>query len=307
MTQLMPFTFVQDWYLNCQFTGLIWARDRGLYQDAGLDVTLIDPREFPTTSTLDVVLSHKVAAGCMEDNLVVRAALADKGVRAIGAMLQQTPMVLMTDQDSGIRTLQDLPGRRIAMHADGIHLLRTVLTLHGIDPQEVDTTVGGWDLHDLIDGRFEAVQGYTITEPAELKALGLNPYLIPVRHHQLHPYAQMMFATTACIEQHGEVLQRFVEATFEGWRQAMANRGKAAEMVAAVSADQPNADVNRQILDDMLPIVMGDVGLEQLGFLDHGRWERNLATYHHFGMVDRLAKFEEVADDRFVCKKFDRY
>ncbi|MEM7116947.1 MAG: ABC transporter substrate-binding protein [Chloroflexota bacterium] len=301
MNQLTPFTFVLDWYLNCQFAGLIWARDRGLYRAAGLDVTLVDPHDFPTTSTLDVVLGHEIAAGCMEDNLVVRAALAGKGVRAIGAMLQQTPMVLMTAPDSGIRTLHDLVnGRRIAMHADGIHLLRTVLTLHGIDPQTVDATVGGWTLHDLVNGRFDAVQGYTITEPAELQALGLDPHLIPVRHHQLHPYAQMMFATTDCIERHQDVLQRFMDATFEGWRQAMMQREEAAALVVAVSTEQPNPIVNRQILDAMLPILTGDVGLERLGYLDPDRWQRNLDTYHQFGMVDKVATFNDIVDARFV-------
>ncbi|MEM9777614.1 MAG: ABC transporter substrate-binding protein [Chloroflexota bacterium] len=300
MSQLTSFKFVLDWYLNCQFAGLIWAHERGLYQAAGLDVTLIHPNEYPTTSTLNEVMRHELAAGCMEDNLVVRAALAGKGVRAIGAMLQQTPMVLMTAPDNGIQTLHDLPGRHIGMHADGEHLLRTVLTLHGIDHQQVKISVGGWDLHALINGQLDAVQGYTITEPADLKALGLTPYLIPVRHHQLHPYAQMMFTTTTCIKEHKNVLQSFMNATFEGWRQAMTHKQEAAALVAAVSRDQPDPVVNEQILEAMYPIVVGGYDLERLGILNRGRWERNLATYHQFGMVDRLASFEEVVDNQFT-------
>ena len=72
MTQLIPFTFVLDWYLNCQFAGLIWARERGLYAEVGLDVRLVDPHAYPKRSTLDVVLDHELAAGCMEDNLVYK-------------------------------------------------------------------------------------------------------------------------------------------------------------------------------------------------------------------------------------------
>lgn len=299
---MTPFTFVLDWYLNCQFAGLIWARERGLYAEAGLDVTLVDPHDFPKTSTLNVVLNHEPAAGCMEDNLVVRAALAGKGVKAIGAMLQQTPMVLMTPPGSGIRTLHDIAGRRVAMHGDGIHLLRTVLTLHGIDPETVDFTVRGWRLEDLINGRFDAIQGYTITEPAQLAARGLTPHLIPVRHHQLHPYAQMMFATTACIEQNEDLFQRFMTATFAGWRGAMTRRDEAAELVAAVSSEQPDAATNRQILEAMLPIVKGELELDRLGYLDPARWQRNLTTYHQFGMTERLAPPQEIIDARFVAQ-----
>ncbi|MEM7346816.1 MAG: ABC transporter substrate-binding protein [Chloroflexota bacterium] len=297
---MITINFVLDWYLNCQFAGLIWARERNLYRAAGLEVQLLDPRDYPTSPTLDLVLKYELAAGCMEDNLVVRASLAGHGVRAIGAMLQQTPMVLMTAPESGLRTLHDLPGRRIAMHNDGVHLLRAILALHGIDAQQVDITVGGWLLTDLIEGRFDAVQGYTITEPAELMAHGLTPHLIPVLHHNLHPYAQMMFATTTCIDTYEDELRRFLQATFEGWRQAMTHREEAAYLVAAVSEDQPDASVNLQILEAMVPLVAGDVGLERVGYLDPDRWQHNLATYWRFGMIDQPATIEAVVDDRFV-------
>ncbi len=297
---MTPFTFVLDWYINCQFAGLIWAKEKGLYKQAGLDVQLVDPHDYPKTPTLEVVKQHAFSAGCMEDNLVVRAVLADKGVKAIGAMLQQTPMVLMTATDGAIQTLHDLPGRRIAMHRDGIHLLKTVLTLHGIDQSEIEFTVGGWSLPDLINGRFDAVQGYTITEPAQLLGLGFDSHLIPVKHPNLHPYAQMMFATSKMIEQNQNILSRFISATFDGWREAMTHQDETAVLVAAVSKDQPDAKMNRQILDAMLPIVKGEVGFEKLGFLDPARWQRNLKTYYDFGMVDRYATFDEVVYPKFV-------
>ena len=91
-----------------------------------------------------------------------------------------------------------------------------------------------------------------------------------------------------------------MDATFEGWPQAMTQRGEAAELVAVVSKEQPNPTVNRQILDAMLPIVAGEVGLKRLGYLDPDRWQRNLTTYHQFGMVDKLATIFDVVDDRFV-------
>ena len=37
--------------------------------------------------------------------------------------------------------------------------------------------------------------------------------------------------------------------------------------------------------------------------VDRGRWERNLATYHQFGMVERLAAVDEVIDGRFLVEK----
>ncbi|MBT6509367.1 MAG: ABC transporter substrate-binding protein, partial [Rhodospirillaceae bacterium] len=152
--------FFLDWEPNCQFAGLIWAREKGLFAQAGLDVRLIPPHENPDTPTLDLVLGGGLCAGVMEDNLIVRAAAAGKSVRAIGATMQDSPIMLITAPDSGIGELGDLPGRRIAMHRDGIHLLETVLALHGIEAGSIETTVAGWNLDQLIDGTFDAVQGY---------------------------------------------------------------------------------------------------------------------------------------------------
>ena len=296
---MTPFTFVLDWHLNCQFAGLIWARDKGLYAAADLDVTLVDGWSYERP-TLEMVLAEEVGAGCMECNLVVRANLAGRGVKAIGAMLQDTPMVLMTPADSGIQTLHDLPGKHIGMHRDGIHLLRTVLTLHGIDPDTVKADVEGWSLADLVAGSYDAIQGYTITEPAQLRQLGLDPYLIPVRHHNLHPYAQMMFATTRCIEQNETVLGRFMTATFDGWRAALAHPAETAQLVANVSTNQPDPVTNQAIIEAMVPLATGDVGMGRLGHLDVERWARNLKTYADFGMVERVATPAELLDTRFV-------
>ena len=297
---MTPFTFVLDWHLNCQFAGLIWARDKGLYEAAGLDVTLIDGWSYPESTTLAMTLAQTIGAGCMECNLVVRANLAGYGVRAIGAMLQNTPMVLMTPPDSGILTLHDLPGRHVGMHRDGIHLLRTVLALHRIDPETVSFQVDGWELTDLVAGRFDAVQGYTITEPAQVRQFGLSPRLIPVRHHDLHPYAQMIFATEPCIAANEAPLQQFMTASFEGWRQALSHPKEAAQLVAAVSRNQPDADANVAILEALVPLATGAVGLGRLGHLDRERWRRNLQTYAAFGMIERSASPAEILDTRFV-------
>jgi ABC-type nitrate/sulfonate/bicarbonate transport system substrate-binding protein len=89
---MTPFRFYLDWDLNCQFAGLIWAREKGLFTRAGLDVDLVSARLNPHTATLDLVLGGGLCAGCMEDNLIVRAAVEGRGVKAIGATMQDSPI-----------------------------------------------------------------------------------------------------------------------------------------------------------------------------------------------------------------------
>jgi len=236
----------------------------------------------------------------MEDNLIVRAAVAGKGVKAIGATMQDSPIQIITLPDSGISSLNDVPGRRIAMHRDGIHLLETVLSLHGIDPATAETTVAGWTLEQLAEGAFDAVQGYTTTEPHTLARRGIATRLIPIRHHRLHPWAQMMFTTDAVIAEHADVLPGFVDACKKGWQRAMAEPERTAAMVAAHSDEHDDPAENADILKLMAPLIAGDRGLAHCVTTDPDRWRRNLATYAAFGMIDCEPAYDDVVCDRFM-------
>lgn len=291
---MTPFPFFLDWEPNCQFAGLIVARDTGLFAAAGLDVRLVPPSANPGSTVLDLVLRGGVCAGCVEDNLIVRAVLAGHPVKAIGATMQDSPMVLMTSPESGIATLADLPGRRVAMHSDGIHLLETVLELHGVEGGLVQTTVGGWSLDDLAAGRFDAVQGYATTEPNILARRGVTVRQVAVRHRDLHPWAQMMFAPSAVIEARRDLVVRFLMACRKGWIAAMTDPGRSAGLVAAASDEHGDATENRAILEAMVPLIAGDAGLDQAGAMDPERWRRNLSTYARFGMIGRMPDTAEV-------------
>ncbi|MEM7123411.1 MAG: ABC transporter substrate-binding protein, partial [Pseudomonadota bacterium] len=88
---MTPFRFYLDWHVDCQFAGLIWAREQGLYGEAGLEVDLVAPERHPERTVLDLIADDPCSAGCCEDNLVVQQGADGKPVRAIGAMLQETP------------------------------------------------------------------------------------------------------------------------------------------------------------------------------------------------------------------------
>ncbi|HMR68134.1 MAG TPA: ABC transporter substrate-binding protein [Anaerolineae bacterium] len=296
---MQPMTFFLDWIMNSQFAGLCWALEKGLYASAGLDVTLVPWVEDGRT-IIEKVVSGGVCAGSSEDNLIVLGNLAGAGVKALGVMLQESPLVLMTKPESGIRSLVDLPGRRVAMHIDGIHILEAVLSLNGLERAEVEITQVTWDLNHLIEDRFDAVQGYAIAEPVTLAAMGVEVHLIPIRHQQLHPYAQVFFASDACLEQHPDLLQRFLKASFTGWQQAMNRRDEAARLVVKCSNGQANLATEREVLERMYPFVTGQIGLSRFGLVDAERWDHNLDSYARFGITSRKITRAATVDDRFL-------
>jgi ABC-type nitrate/sulfonate/bicarbonate transport system substrate-binding protein len=296
---MQPFKFYLDWIINSQFAGLCWALAKGLYHQAGLDVTLI-PWQEDGRSIIDKVVAGGLCAGSSEDNLIVAGCAAGVGVRALAGMLQESPLVLMTKPDSGIRSLSDLPGRRVAMHSDGIRILEAVLALKGIDRLDVEISEVTYDLDNLIQDRYEAVQGYAFAEPFVLAGLGINVQLIPIRDHLLHPYAQVFFTSESCLTQHSDILRRFLSASFAGWRQAMTQREEAAHTVVKVSGGLADLATERKAIETMLPYVAGTVGLRRFGTLDRTRWKNNLDSYARFGIIPRPMAIDQTLTGEFL-------
>jgi ABC-type nitrate/sulfonate/bicarbonate transport system substrate-binding protein len=352
MNPLVPFTFYLDWICCAQFAGLCWAKEKGLYADAGLDVRLVpwgeavaraDGSAAPSVgetpsigvdglsgelaagslgvalggsgldamgelivaaeeeSVIDKVLrstvNGRLSAGSCEDNLVVSRAAKDGSVKVLGVMLQETPLVLMSLPEQRIRSLADLRGKHIGMHADGIRVLEMLLELEGIPLADLTIEEVGFDLAHLPEGRFDAQQGYAMTEPVQLQAMGIHVDLLTLQSPQLQPYAQTYFAPSAALETDRQVFRAFLVASTVGWRAACSEPDEAARTVARMMGDPSQEPTQRLMLDRVIPLVAGRLPIKQAGKIEADQWKRNLATYFRAGLIDRRLELADVAVD----------
>ena len=146
---------------------------------------------------------------------------------------------------------------------------------------------------------MDALQGYLMTEPIQLEAMGVIVDVLPVDHAHLHPYAQAYFASTAVISSCGALLSRFLAASNAGWRAVLAHPGEAAGIVAKMMGDASQEREQRHMLDKLLPLVAGALPVEQIGSIETAQWQRNLATYFAYGLTDRLLALNDVIDLTF--------
>ena len=294
-----PFVFYLDWLPNAQFAGICWALDRGLYEDAGLDVTLV-PWVDDGRSIVEKVLAGGLCAGSAEDNLVVAAnACGEAQVSALAAMFQLTPLVVMSRPEAGIRSIRDLRAKRVAMHCDGIRILEGMLDLHGIDRSDLDLVEVTHDLDNLVERRFDAVQGYAVSEPLELAARGLDVSTFTLQHPKLHPYAQVIFATAALLAAQRQPFERFLQASFAGWRACLEDLEEAAASIRRVGAPMPDPEREIAALRLVGQLVAGGCTADALGSIDQRRWEVNLRAYRSLGIVPAETPLSCALDTSF--------
>ncbi len=293
------FAFYLDWLPNAQFAGICWALDRGLYRRAGLDVRLV-PWVEDGRSVVEKVVAGGLCAGSAEDNLVVAARASGRSkVSALAAMFRQTPLVVMSRPESGIRSIADLRGKRVAMHCDGIRILEGLLDFHGIRRSELDLVEVTHDLDILPSRRFDAVQGYAVSEPLELAARGLTVSTFTLRHRKLHPYAQVIFASDALLAEQRQHYERFLHASFAGWRACLEDLDQAAASINSVGA--PMVDPEQEITSLRLvhQLVTGGDSVDGIGCIDPERWAGNLRAYRKLGIVPPGTSLSCAFDNSF--------
>jgi ABC-type nitrate/sulfonate/bicarbonate transport system substrate-binding protein len=281
-------TMQLDWVFNVQFAGLLLADHLGLYQQKGLNV-VIKPWES------DMIVPEEVAAnplmiGCSEQNLILDAQANGLPLKAIATMFQASPYALMTLPNSGLTQLSDLAGKTVGVHADGVKVMELVKGVNKLPEIEVVEVPYENKLDRLLNGEVAALQCYAVDEPIGFaQRVGQVPLLLPMDQYGYQAYAQVFFTTDTLLEQQPEQVRAFLEASFEGWKQALADIPGTAQLVAETyaAADSKYTDVEYQTrsLELVAEYVLRGVEQSAIGTISAEQWQQTADLMAEYGII----------------------
>jgi len=291
----VPVSLQLDWKPTAQFGGILLARHRGWYREAGIDLTLLPiPKDEGVVSN---VVRHARWVGSIESGVLLEARSRGLPVKAIGTMLQGTPMCLFSLKSAGIRRMRDLVGKRIGVHADGAQAVKYVLRQAGLDPAKVQVEIVGYDLTPLLDGRYAAVQGYSIDEGVSLRQAGHDIDILHLHDHGYAAYGQVYFTSEAFLRSDPALLRRFLEVSRRGWVAASAEPGAVADLVVA---GLPGVDREHQrgTAEALVPMLTREGGPGSIGRMSRTTWKRAVDDFNRLPTTTRRLKVDEVATFR---------
>ncbi|HEY9700459.1 MAG TPA: ABC transporter substrate-binding protein [Trichocoleus sp.] len=288
---IMPITMQLDWKYNVQFAGLLLADHLGLYKEKGLEVA-IKPWES------DMIVPDEVAAkpmmiGCSEQNLILEAQAKGVPLKAIATMFQASPYALMTMPDSGISSLNDLVGKQVGIHADGVKVMELVKGVNGIQPNDIEVIEIPYEnkVERLISGELAAVQCYAVDEPIAFEQkVGQAPILLPMDQYGYKAYAQVFFTTDALLQQHPEQVKAFLAASFAGWQSALADVPGTAKLIAEKYAEPgskyTDVDYQQKSLELVKEYILRGIPETQLGTISTEQWQKTTDLMAQYGIID---------------------
>lgn len=287
----VPLTMQLDWKYNVQFAGLLLADHLGLYKEKGLEVA-IKPWE-SNMVVPDEVAANPVMIGCSEQNLILEAQAKGAPLKAIATMFQASPYALMAMPNSSISSLDDLLGKKVGIHIDGIKVMELVKGVNGLQPGDIEVIEIPYEnkIERLIAGELAAVQCYAVDEPIAFEQkVGQAPILLPMDQYGYKAYAQVFFTTNSLLQQHPEQVKAFLDASFAGWRSALADVPGTAKLIAEKYAEPSskytNVDYQQKSLELVKEYILRGIPESQLGTISAAQWQETTDLMTQYGIID---------------------
>jgi len=284
-------TVLLDWFINPDHGPLIVADQKGMFRDAGLEVTMIEPAN-PNDPPKLVAAGKADLAVTYQPQLHM---LVGEGLPLVRvATLVATPLnSLVALRDGPVRSIADLKGRKVGYSVGGFEdaLLGRMLETHGLTLGDVEMINVNFVLSPaLMSGQVDAVIG--AFRNFELNQLDLEkrPGLAFYPEEEGVPaYDELIVVANANLEKR-KAIRRFVDV-LEAATQYMVNHPDDSwELFRSSAPDKLDNELNRRAWRDTLPRFA-----LRPGALDRHRYERFAAFLNARGLVKKETKLENYA------------
>lgn len=216
-TTLKPVSIQLHWNHQFEFAGIYAALQQGFYTEAGLEVSIKPWRA--GVDVLDEVLSRRADFGIGYSQLIIDYA---KGVpiRLLSATFQYSPVILITNRP--IIGLRDLSNSKV-MRQEILQVLSLLKMARLEGASNIRERPSSGRLNEFLLGEVDAFSAYSTNEPFVLESMKVPFYIVDPKSYGIQSYDDLIFTSQALVEQDPETVERFKQATIEGWRYALDN------------------------------------------------------------------------------------
>ena len=270
-----PVTFQLNWMSGGPNAGFEAALVQGFYKDAGLDVTIVQGNG--SANTAQLVASGRAQLAYADAVSVMQLIAKGAPMKIVATVYQSNPNALMALKKTGIKSFQDLKGKKVGVPSGSsqttmLPLLLKANNLKESDINMIDMPVSSM-VPSLLQGQVDAVLGsidaYQIqaeSQGAELDVYRFADYGVPT-------VSTSIFASDDYLKSNGEIVKKFVAASLKGWSFAIDHPDQAIKDVKKVFPDT-NEKLATQELAAIHPLFCSG-GAKYIGKAEPTLWTKS--------------------------------
>ena len=286
--------FALNWFAVGDHAAYWVALDKGYYKAKGLDVELQNSKG--SGDSIAKVDTNRADIGLADAVVVIPRVAQGAKIKIVGAVFDLTPLNIWTRKDTGITKPKDLEGKLLAAPPGDSQrqLFPAFARLNGIDASKVKwlNIEPAAKFVALSEKRADAVPDYTTGQPFWEKAVGKeNLVRMPWSEFGFDTYSMSIFASEKTMKERAKVLRDFLEASYMGWRDVMADPKAALEIFKKRVPDIDVALIEPNMMLGLELMKTDRFAKNGIGFMDRGKMCRTVEFINTY-MPDMPRKVE---------------
>lgn len=293
-TEKTKLTVCLDWTPNTNHTGMYVALKNGYYDEAGLDVTIVQPPE--NTGAVQVCASGQAqfAVECQDTLAPVFTSDTPLGVTAVAALLQHNTSGIMSKAGEGMDTPKGLTGKTYLTWDAPVEqaMMKNVVNDDGGNWDEVNlipnvVTDEAQDVNNNPDHAiwvFYAWGGIN----AKVNNVDVDYFYFKDINETFDYYTPVLIANNNFLSANPDVAKAFLAATQKGYEYAISNPDEAAQIL--IDSDETGSLTGSEELVYESQKWIADqyiADAEKWGYIDPQRWDRFYAWLWDNQLVEK--------------------
>ncbi|HWA26551.1 MAG TPA: ABC transporter substrate-binding protein [Lacunisphaera sp.] len=276
-----------------QFAGCYAAEAQGYFKQHGLEVD-IRPTTSQRRSALEEVQDGRAQFGVIQGAQLVASRLSGRPVVAVAAIMQHSPLVLLTRAEEGLHSPHDLIGKRVALDETAlVSEIRLMLEREGVDFTRIQLVPNLWNVEELKDGLTDAESAFIIDGPYLRQKSGLRVGIIRPLDYGVDFYGDTLFTTESFLQRKRPVVEAMRQAIVEGWAYALRHPEEMVDLIIAHYPERnPTLDRAGLLNEARQVAALINVDLVELGHMNSGRWS---------SMADAVGRYTPGLDRRRIA------
>lgn len=228
--QLEKVSIQLDWLHQFQFAGYYIAKEKGYYEEEGLDLKI---KEFNfNINLLNDVLNSTSEYAVGKSSLIIDK-LDGKDIVLLSAIYQDSPMVLISLKKSNINTPIDLKNKNVMLTPDARSAasINSMLISQGVELDNINFQAHSFDIKDLINGKTDAMGSYISNEPYLLKEKNIDFTIHNPSDYGFDFYGGLLFTSKNELIKKPTRVRGVYKATLKGWNYAFNNIEETAQLI----------------------------------------------------------------------------
>ncbi|MBK5961941.1 hypothetical protein CCR97_27590 [Rhodoplanes elegans] len=295
-----PLSFQLSWIKSIQYGGYFAGIDQGIYKKLGIEPTFVSGG--PNVDPVANVASGRSPLGDRPIGPLIVAREKGIPIKVIGTVFQKSPYSIISLAKTPITNVKQLAGKTIATATSGRPMMLYLIKEAGLDPASVNLVPSAPDPSALVSGQIDGYAGYSTNQGVMLKTRGVDIVTLNAHDLGLPETTGTIYAREDFLKDNRELVVKFLRATAESWRWALANPEATAKLMVEKYGN-PGLDYQAQLAEikESKPFIeAGPAATKGLLTLDMDLFGKIIALYRSVGLVKGDMKATDLCDPSFA-------